>query len=104
MLSGIEPAEELENFKIPVVADLADLPGVGYDMMDHPEIPIVGLGNEDFLSTDNASNACTMVGLEIPVLRSGCNTEDHIWMAKQTLMLFPPERAMLSTAIDICSC
>ncbi|KAJ9079670.1 hypothetical protein DSO57_1033056 [Entomophthora muscae] len=38
MLSGIGPKEHLESFNIPVVADVA---GVGRNMMDRYEIPIV---------------------------------------------------------------
>ncbi|KAH8883390.1 GMC oxidoreductase-like protein [Thozetella sp. PMI_491] len=55
-LSGIGPKAELAQFKIPLVANL---PGVGYNMMDNPEVPIVGLAKQDFVSTDNSSAACT---------------------------------------------
>ena len=40
MVSGIGPAEHLQEFDIPVVADL---PGVGANLMDNQELPIVGL-------------------------------------------------------------
>ncbi len=40
MLSGIGPAEHLQEFDIPVVVDL---PGVGRNLMDNQELPIVGL-------------------------------------------------------------
>ena len=39
MLSGIGPAEELKKFNISV---LVDLPGVGRNLMDNQEMPIVG--------------------------------------------------------------
>jgi choline dehydrogenase-like flavoprotein len=38
MLSGIGPAEHLDDFQIPVVADL---PGVGENLQDHHEVPII---------------------------------------------------------------
>ena len=55
-LSGIGPRAELQKFKIPVVSDLA---GVGHNMMDNPEVPVVGRARHDFVSSDNASLACT---------------------------------------------
>ena len=38
MLSGIGPADHLDDFQIPVIADL---PGVGSNLMDHHEVPII---------------------------------------------------------------
>jgi len=38
MLSGIGPADHLDDFQIPV---LADLPGVGQNLQDHHEVPII---------------------------------------------------------------
>ncbi|WP_423065306.1 GMC family oxidoreductase [Devosia sp. CN2-171] len=38
MLSGIGPAEHLDDFQIPVIADL---PGVGENLQDHHEVPII---------------------------------------------------------------
>ncbi|KAI0199097.1 GMC oxidoreductase [Astrocystis sublimbata] len=42
MLSGIGPAEHLQQFNITVVKDL---PGVGQSLMDNQEMPIVGSGS-----------------------------------------------------------
>jgi choline dehydrogenase len=42
MLSGIGNATELQKFGIPVIKDL---PGVGQNLMDNQEMPIVGTGN-----------------------------------------------------------
>lgn len=42
MLSGIGPAEHLQQFNISVVKDL---PGVGQSLMDNQEMPIVGSGD-----------------------------------------------------------
>lgn len=38
MLSGIGPADHLADFQIPVVADL---PGVGSNLQDHHEVPVI---------------------------------------------------------------
>lgn len=56
MVSGIGPAAHLQEFDIPVVADL---PGVGRNLMDNQEVPIVGQvqGN----STPSASIAVTVI-------------------------------------------
>lgn len=42
MLSGIGPAEHIKQHNITVVADL---PGVGSNLIDHPEVPITALAN-----------------------------------------------------------
>jgi choline dehydrogenase len=42
MLSGLGPADQLRQHGIPV---LADLPGVGENLIDHPEVPIVSMAN-----------------------------------------------------------
>ncbi|MFL5333389.1 MAG: GMC family oxidoreductase [Geminicoccaceae bacterium] len=42
MLSGIGPAEQLRAHGIPCVTDL---PGVGENLIDHPEVPIVAMAN-----------------------------------------------------------
>lgn len=42
MLSGIGPADHLSKFNVPVIKDL---PGVGQNMMDNQEMPIVGTGS-----------------------------------------------------------
>ena len=42
MLSGVGPADQLKRHAI---ACVADLPGVGENLIDHPEVPIVALAN-----------------------------------------------------------
>lgn len=42
MLSGIGPADQLIQHEIPVQLDL---PGVGQNLIDHPEVPITALAN-----------------------------------------------------------
>ncbi|KAA2236289.1 GMC family oxidoreductase [Salinarimonas soli] len=42
MLSGVGPADELRRHGIPC---LADLPGVGQNLVDHPEVPIIAMAN-----------------------------------------------------------
>lgn len=45
ILSGIGPADELRSHGIAVVADL---PGVGQNLMDHPEVPLIATFNGPF--------------------------------------------------------
>ncbi len=45
MLSGLGPAEQLKSHGI---ACVADLPGVGENLIDHPEVPIVASANGRF--------------------------------------------------------
>jgi choline dehydrogenase len=59
MLSGIGPKAELEQFKIPVVADL---PGVGTNLQDHMEIGIT----HEFPSEFNVSAGCTLAKANDP--------------------------------------
>ena len=42
MLSGIGPADQLREHGI---ACVADLPGVGENLIDHPEVPIIAIAN-----------------------------------------------------------
>lgn len=42
MLSGVGPADHLRDHRIEV---LADLPGVGQNLIDHPEVPIIATAN-----------------------------------------------------------
>ncbi|WP_424985231.1 GMC family oxidoreductase [Microbulbifer sp. S227A] len=42
MLSGVGPADHLGALAIPVAADL---PGVGQNLIDHPEVPITAIAN-----------------------------------------------------------
>lgn len=45
MLSGIGPADHLAEHGLPVVADL---PGVGQNLIDHPEVPIIATANGSY--------------------------------------------------------
>jgi choline dehydrogenase-like flavoprotein len=45
MLSGIGPAAQLKQHGIPC---LADLPGVGENLVDHPEVPIIAVAKGKF--------------------------------------------------------
>lgn len=42
MLSGIGPADHLRHHQLPVIADL---PGVGQNLIDHPEVPVIATAN-----------------------------------------------------------
>ena len=54
MLSGIGPREQLQNLGIPVVADL---PGVGQNMRDHPNVQVRFKVKDDLPSDDIARRA-----------------------------------------------
>ena len=45
LLSGIGPADQLEKLDIPIIADL---PGVGRNLRDHPTAPLVWQAREDY--------------------------------------------------------
>ena len=51
-LSGVGPADELEKFDIPVVADL---PGVGTNLQDHYEVAVQGRVPKDFRALDGCT-------------------------------------------------
>jgi choline dehydrogenase len=55
-LSGIGPAAELAQFQIPLVANL---PGVGTQLQDNYEIPIVAQASADFTGPSGDGPACT---------------------------------------------
>ncbi len=42
MLSGLGPADHLRSKKITVITDL---PGVGQNLIDHPEVPVISIAN-----------------------------------------------------------
>ena len=42
MLSGIGPADHLRAHGVPVVLDA---PGVGQNLIDHPEVPVIAVAN-----------------------------------------------------------
>src|SRR3954451_8629799 len=42
MLSGIGPADHLKEHGIPCIADL---PGIGENLIDHPEVPLIAMAN-----------------------------------------------------------
>lgn len=55
MLSGIGPADHLRDFQIPVVADL---PGVGQNLQDHHEVPVIAIakGRYGYFGQDRGWN------------------------------------------------
>ncbi|PLN76421.1 choline dehydrogenase [Aspergillus taichungensis] len=60
-LSGVGPADELNKFGIPVVADL---PGVGTNLQDHYEVAVQGHAAHDY----KVFEGCTFGGAEDPCL------------------------------------
>jgi choline dehydrogenase-like flavoprotein len=55
MLSGLGPADHLRDFQIPVVADL---PGVGQNLQDHHEVPVIAAakGRYGYFGQDSGWN------------------------------------------------
>ncbi|KAL1382785.1 hypothetical protein HDK64DRAFT_295158 [Phyllosticta capitalensis] len=51
-LSGVGPKDELESFDIPVIVDL---PGVGANLRDHIEVPVISNATKDFSLIDGCT-------------------------------------------------
>ncbi len=62
MLSGIGPREELERFRIPLVADL---PGVGANLQDRYEVCVVSEFDQEFVLLEGATFEPPQQGAEI---------------------------------------
>ncbi len=72
MLSGIGPADELRQHGIDVVADL---PGVGQNLMDHPEVPILSAANGPYgYYTHTDGWRMIMHGIQFKVFGTGVIT------------------------------
>ncbi|MEI7295623.1 GMC family oxidoreductase N-terminal domain-containing protein [Paraburkholderia tropica] len=69
MLSGIGPANALARLNIPVIADL---PGVGENLQDHHEVPVVAFcnGRQGYFGQDRGWNQIRN-GLQYLAFRSG---------------------------------
>jgi choline dehydrogenase-like flavoprotein len=69
MLSGIGPADHLAEHAIPVVHDA---PGVGQNLIDHPEVPIISVANGKY-GYFNQGNGWRMVanGLQFKLFGTG---------------------------------
>jgi choline dehydrogenase-like flavoprotein len=69
MLSGIGPADHLGAHGI---ACLVDLPGVGENLIDHPEVPIIAIANGPYGYHRQSQGWRMLVnGLQFKVFRSG---------------------------------
>jgi choline dehydrogenase len=76
MLSGVGPADELSRHGIAVAADL---PGVGRNLQDHHEVPIVAATNGAYgYFGDDRGLAMLRHGLEYLLFRSGAVTTTGI--------------------------
>ena len=72
MLSGIGPADELRTHGIDVVADL---PGVGQNLIDHPEVPILATCNGPYgYFTHTSGWRMLMHGIQFKVFGTGVIT------------------------------
>jgi len=72
MLSGIGPADELRTQGIDVVADL---PGVGQNLIDHPEVPILATCNGPYgYFTHTSGWRMLMHGIQFKVFGTGVIT------------------------------
>jgi len=70
-LSGVGPADELQQFGIPVIADL---PGVGTNLQDHYEVVVQGetTSGKNFSTLDGCNFAFAAEGRPIPVTDDPC--------------------------------
>ena len=77
MLSGIGPADHLREHGIDVVADL---PGVGQNLVDHPEVPIIATANGQY-GYFNQGKGWRMVlnGLQFKALRDRAASSRRAW-------------------------
>jgi len=72
MLSGIGPADELGTHRIDVVADL---PGVGQNLIDHPEVPILATCNGPYgYFTHTSGWRMLMHGIQFKLFGTGVVT------------------------------
>jgi choline dehydrogenase-like flavoprotein len=72
MLSGIGPADELRQHRIDVVADL---PGVGQNLIDHPEVPILATCNGPYgYFTHTSGWRMLMHGIQFKMFGTGVVT------------------------------
>jgi choline dehydrogenase len=88
-LSGVGPAAELSQHNITLVANL---PGVGKHLQDNPELPVVGLANEPYVSIPEPGEPVCTFGFppdpcvdafrqgQGPYTRAGANA--HAFMLK----------------------
>ncbi|MFO0996033.1 MAG: choline dehydrogenase [Alphaproteobacteria bacterium] len=75
MLSGIGPAEELARHGIPVVHDLK---GVGANLQDHPDIPVVQACRQPIsLHSALSFSGKLRIGLRWLLLRDGIGASNH---------------------------
>ncbi len=75
-LSGIGPADQLRQFDIPVIQDL---PGVGRNLRDHPDVPMAWRTREDF-ELDTAQVATGTVTLRFTASGSPYENDLVIYM------------------------
>lgn len=69
MLSGLGPADHLRAHGIPVAADL---PGVGQNLIDHPEVPIIATANGKYGYFRQGDGWRMLLnGLQFKLFRSG---------------------------------
>ena len=76
MLSGIGGAEQLKKHGIPC---LADLPGVGQNLIDHPEVPIIAIANGRFgYHKQGAGWRMLLNGLQFKLFGTGTITSSGV--------------------------
>jgi choline dehydrogenase-like flavoprotein len=85
MLSGLGPADHLRDFQIPVVADL---PGVGQNLQDHHEVPVIASakGRYGYFGQDRGWNMIRN-GLQYLLFGSGPVTTTGI----ETCLFYDPD-------------
>jgi choline dehydrogenase-like flavoprotein len=85
MLSGIGPADHLKSFDIPVAVDL---PGVGQNLQDHHEVPIISQAKGIYgYHGQDVGMKTYMNGLQYLIFNSGPVTTSGI----ETCMFYDPD-------------
>ncbi|ETS86651.1 hypothetical protein PFICI_00479 [Pestalotiopsis fici W106-1] len=96
-LSGVGPKEELEKFNIPVVVDL---PGVGTNLKDHIEVPIISIASSDFDLIDGCTFAKGYPQVPDPCLEKYLHANTQVGRGPYATNGFPIGIALHSSAAD----
>ncbi|KAF7531169.1 hypothetical protein G7054_g9137 [Neopestalotiopsis clavispora] len=96
-LSGIGPKDELDSFDIPVVVDLQ---GVGTNLKDHIEVPIISIASSDFDLIDGCTFAKDYPQVPDPCLEKYLHGITQVGKGPYATNGFPIGIALRSSAAD----